>query len=141
MTADRWAEIERLYQACIEMEPSDRVRFLGDACAEEGVRREVESLLSHRNKELSFIDLSSPAVMGEMVTRNTSKVGQTIGHYQVVSFLGSGGMGDVYRARDIKLGRDVAIKVLPDEFSQDPERVRRSEREAKLLASLNHPNI
>ena len=67
--------------------------------------------------------------------------GQTFGHYQVISLLGKGGMGEVYRARDTRLGRDVAIKVLPLELTSDPERLARFEREARLLASLNHPNI
>ena len=67
--------------------------------------------------------------------------GSHLGHYEILEPIGKGGMGEVYRARDTKLGRDVAIKVLPEEFSQDKERVARFEREAKLLASLNHPNI
>ncbi len=67
--------------------------------------------------------------------------GKQLGSYEVLSHLGSGGMGDVYRARDTKLGREVAIKVLPDTFAQNPERLARFEREARLLAALNHPNI
>src|SRR4030043_974664 len=68
-------------------------------------------------------------------------IGKTLNHYQVSEKLGAGGMGEVYRAKDQKLGRDVAIKVLPEEFAKDADRVARFQREAKLLASLNHPNI
>jgi len=68
-------------------------------------------------------------------------IGKTLGHYQITSQLGKGGMGEVYQARDRKLDRDVAVKVLPEEFARDTDRVARFQREAKLLASLNHPNI
>src|SRR3989441_4048980 len=67
--------------------------------------------------------------------------GKTIGSFEVLSIVGRGGMGEVYRARDTKLKRDVAIKILPEEFSRDPDRVSRFQREAEVLASLNHPNI
>jgi eukaryotic-like serine/threonine-protein kinase len=70
-----------------------------------------------------------------------SLVGKTLGNFSVSTLLGRGGMGEVYRAKDRKLGRDVAIKVLPEEFARDADRVARFQREAKLLASLNHPNI
>jgi serine/threonine protein kinase len=66
--------------------------------------------------------------------------GRTFAHYEIISQLGKGGMGEVYQAKDRKLGRDVAIKVLPEEFAKDAERVARFQREAKLLASLKHPN-
>jgi serine/threonine protein kinase len=68
-------------------------------------------------------------------------IGRTLAHYEITSQIGKGGMGEVYQAKDMKLGRDVAIKVLPEEFARDHDRVARFQREAKLLASLNHPNI
>jgi serine/threonine protein kinase len=68
-------------------------------------------------------------------------VGKTLVHYEITAEIGKGGMGEVYQAKDTKLGRDVAIKVLPEEFAMDHDRVARFQREAKLLASLNHPNI
>src|SRR4030095_9665039 len=68
-------------------------------------------------------------------------LGQQLGSYEITALLGKGGMGEVYRARDLKLKREVAIKILPDEFSRDPNRVSRFHREAEVLASLNHPNI
>ena len=67
--------------------------------------------------------------------------GTRIGAYEIVSLLGAGGMGEVYRARDTKLGRDVALKILPDAFASDLDRLARFQREARVLASLNHPNI
>src|ERR1700704_5780505 len=68
-------------------------------------------------------------------------VGDRLGHYEIVAPIGAGGMGEVYRAHDTKLKRDVALKVLPDSFASDPERMARFQREAEVLASLNHPNI
>src|SRR5262249_46052003 len=117
-------------------------QFLARACRDEETRREVESLLSHGDA-VSFLEQPGLNLVAKVVAGNDSRtlLGLTIDKYQVVSVIGVGGMGVVYRARDTKLGRDVALKALPESFSLDPERVSRFEREARLLASLNHPNI
>lgn len=143
MTPEQWREVKRLFEASVELDASQRVVFLEEACAGEETRREVESLLARHDNESSFLERPALEDAARLVTQNRSElvVGQTVGRYQILSFIGAGGMGDVYRARDSKLGRDVALKVLPDEFSKDRERLIRSEREAKLLASLNHSNI
>src|SRR5262249_26293364 len=113
-----------------------RAAFLASACEGNDVlRREVESLLSHDGKA---VFLSTPAA----VTANGGMlVGQALGPYAIGARIGSGGMGDGYRARDQKLGRDVAIKGPPQVFTSDPERLARFEREAHVLAMLNHPHI
>jgi serine/threonine protein kinase/Tol biopolymer transport system component len=143
LNAEQWKEIERLYHASIELEPARRAQFLANACPHDEIRRKVELLLAHRDDPASFINRPGLEVAAEMITHNESDslVGRTIDQYQVLDLIGAGGMGLVYRARDTKLGRDVALKILPAEFSQDKERLIRSEREARLLASLNHPNI
>jgi eukaryotic-like serine/threonine-protein kinase len=143
MTPEQWKEVERLYHCAIELQPDKQAQFLDDSSVDEEVRREVESLVAHRQKQPSFIERRGLDVAADMFRQNPSinLVGRTIGHHEVRAFIGAGGMGEVYRAHDTRLSRDVAIKVLPAQFSEDPERLRRSEREAKLLASLNHPNI
>ena len=143
MKPEQWKEIERLYHASIELQPDRRTRFLAEACADIELRREVESLLASRDQGLSFVERAGVDVAADIIDRNHTEplIGRTIGHYQVLSLIGAGGMGVVYRARDTRLGRDVALKVLPEEFSRDRDYLDRSEREAKLLASLSHPNI
>ena len=143
MTPERWKQVERLYLDSIDLEPDERPRFLASAGVDEDVRGEVESLLAHRGPGLTFIERRGIDVAAEIVTRRPAEplVGKTVGRYHVTSLVGAGGMGVVYRARDTRLGRDVALKVFPEDFSDDPDRLLRSEREARLLAALNHPNI
>jgi serine/threonine protein kinase len=113
--------------------PAEREKFLRDACREDAsLRSEVESLLLHDGNPQAFETASE---------RRMNLIGQRIGVYEIRSLLGAGGMGEVYRARDTKLDRDVAIKVLPAEFAADPDRIARFEREARALATLNHPHI
>jgi serine/threonine protein kinase/pimeloyl-ACP methyl ester carboxylesterase len=154
MTPERWHTVERLYHAALEREPADRAAFLNGICADEQLRREVESLLGY--EELgSYLLQQRPWQPGATPTTATlagshrrqtpigteSLLGRQFGPYRILCALGAGGMGEVYRAHDSKLDRDVAIKTLPWEFERDSQRLARFRREARTLASLNHPNI
>ena len=144
MTPERWKQIEQLYHAALKLEPGQQSAFLQDACAaDEDLRREVESLLAHEPQGESFIEASAlegtaPAMAEKPVQ---SFVGQQLGSYKIVSLLGVGGMGEVYRARDTRLDRTVALKILPAEVAADSERMRRFTREAKAASALSHPNV
>ena len=138
---ERWATIDRLYHEALERSASERATFLAEACAgDDDLRRDVESLLEHDG---SAAFLSTPAAVqaGHVMPSGTSWIGQAVGPYAISARLGVGGMGEVYRARDQKLGRDVAIKILPAVFTSDPERLARFAREARVLAAINHPHI
>jgi hypothetical protein len=139
--SERWATVERLYHEALARDPQERAAFLSEACAgDDALRREVESLLDHDG---SAAFLSTPAAVqaGQITLSGSSLIGQSVGPYVIAARLGAGGMGEVYRARDQKLGRDVAIKILPPAFTSDPERLARFAREARVLAALNHPHI
>src|SRR6202165_259625 len=133
--SDRWQQIEELYHAARE----DRT-VLDKADPE--LRREVESLLV-QEKGAGFLESPALEVAAQQFAgdRGQDLIGRRIGSYEILSLLGAGGMGEVYRAKDTKLKREVALKVLPEAFANDPERMARFQREAEVLASLNHPNI
>jgi eukaryotic-like serine/threonine-protein kinase len=135
MTPDVWQRVKELLAGALEREPEDRTAYLDHACAEESVRREVELLLASIEKEDS--GFLKPYAVESCVLDS----GALLGSYQIHSRLGSGGMGDVYRARDTRLNREVAVKVLSPAFANDPTLLMRFRREAHVLASVNHPNI
>jgi serine/threonine protein kinase len=143
--AERWQQVSRIYSAALAREETARAAYLQDACAaDEALRREVESLLAGVAVER---DALRPQHSAEAAAEDPSApdfsagIGSRIGVYEIRELLGAGGMGEVYRGHDTTLGRDVAIKVLPLVFLQDRERRARFDREARLLAALNHPNI
>jgi len=142
MKPERWQQIDKLLEAALEQEESQREAFLKEACkGDEALRQEVASLLEHQSDHFMEEPAVGMAAEGLVKDQVQALVGKQMGSYKILSLLGKGGMGEVYRARDMTLEREVAIKVLPAEFTQDPGRLARFEREAKLLAALNHPNI
>jgi Tol biopolymer transport system component len=130
MDPDQLRHSQKLYHAAQTLAPENRAAFLDEVCGQDAeLRREVDSLLSLSQGATATL---SPGPL---------LLGASFGPYRIVSLLGAGGMGEVYRAHDVKLGRDVAIKMLPTEFACDPERLARFRGEARMLALLNHPNI
>ena len=144
MIPERWKRIEQLYHEARARTPGERARFLAAACADDDtLRREVETLLEESVSAEGFLDQPALARAAEAMTMAPVEAiaGRSMGVYRLQSLLGVGGMGEVYRAHDAKLGRDVAIKILPRGVTRDPDRLARFEREARMLAALNHPNI
>jgi Tol biopolymer transport system component len=144
MTPERYKQVGELYRAALELAPEQRAAFLAEACGDdEALRQEVASLLGYQAQGEGLIDQPALEVAARALAedRARSPVGQSVGHYQILSLLGKGGMGEVYRARDVRLGREVAIKVLPTEYAADADRLRRFEQEARAAGMLNHPNV
>ena len=140
----RWQLIEDIFHTALKRAPHDRARFLQHVCQEdETLRRQVESLLAAEGQKGDFLDSEAIRDTAKILVERGafSLVGNQVAHYQVLSLLGAGGMGEVYLAKDTKLSRKVALKLLPAQFGQDQERVRRFEREARAASALNHPNI
>ncbi len=146
MSADRQRLITDLCHAALERNASDRAAFLREACAgDEALRQEVESLLRYEHAADRFMERPAVEEVALLVSNhpesNVDLAGRRLGVYQIDARIGAGGMGEVYRARDTKLARDVAIKVLPRALTRSADSRARFEREARLLASLNHPHI
>jgi eukaryotic-like serine/threonine-protein kinase len=143
VTPERFRQIERLFHEARTRPLGVRGAFLAEACGgDEALRREVESLLAQPEFGPGVIDTGVRAMAADLATAPAaSLIGRRLGVYEIRAVLGSGGMGEVYRARDTRLGRDVAIKILPPAFTREADRLARFEREACVLASLDHPNI
>ena len=141
---DRWQQVEKICHAALELEESQRAAFREEACGDdEALRREVESLLRFDKPGDRFIEEPAMQVAAKMIAHEKpeSLIGRQLGAYQILSLLGTGGMGVVYKGRDTRLNRSVAIKVLPPDQLSDPERKRRFIQEARAASVLNHPIV
>src|SRR3989454_1834562 len=144
MTPERWQQVKNLFHSALERESNHRALFLDEACAgDASLRREVEALIASHEQTGSFIDSPAYELGAELLTEDQAEklVGQRIAHYEIVALLGSGGMGEVYLAHDTKLGREIALKLLPAQFTTDANRLRRFEQEAHAASTLSHPNV
>jgi serine/threonine protein kinase len=145
MKTERWQQVEQLYHAALERGAEDRAAFLTEACTgDESLRRDVESLLAYEARAENFIETPALDVAAKLIAKDriaTVVAGQSIGHYTITGPLGAGGMGEVYLADDNRLGRRVALKFLPEHFTQDKRHLRRFQQEARAIAALSHPNV
>lgn len=144
MTPERWRQVKELFHSALALEPHERRAFLQTACVgRDSLRREVESLLKAHELTGSFIDAPAYLAAAEMLSDEVEQLraGSSFACYEVIRALGRGGMGEVYLAEDKRLGRMVALKLLPTQVTQHGEHLRRFEREARAASSLNHPNI
>ena len=141
MTPERWKKLEALFHEALELQGEARTAFLAKVCGgDEQLHEEAERLIAAHEKEDSFMD--SPIVeKTAQQGHHRFELGHSIGPYKVIRQVGRGGMGEIYLAEDTRLGRKVALKMLPAEFTRDTERVRRFEQEARAASALNHPNI
>ena len=139
-----WPRVREVFEAALAAPATEQRAYVTAACGDDGaLLAAVEQLLASHDRAGSFLETPANATISDIgeTTGTTTFQGRRIGPYQITAWIGAGGMGEVYRARDAKLGRDVAIKILPTAFTSDPDRLARFEREARMLAALNHPHI
>jgi serine/threonine protein kinase/Tol biopolymer transport system component len=144
MTPERWQQVKQIFNSAIMYRPEERSSFISQACSgDEELRSEVESLIASHEESGSFIDKPAFEAAATLLANEKAELngGQNIGSYEVISFINRGGMGEVYLAEDKRLGRKVALKLLPASFTTDEDRLRRFEQEARAASALNHPNI
>ena len=144
MKAERWEKVIDLFQSALDRTPEERAAFLDESCHDDqDMRREVESLLTSHERAENFIEVPAFEAAPEFAPNDSpdALIGKSIGHYRIESLIGVGGMGEVYLARDERLGRKVALKFLPDSLTTEEPQLSRFKNEARTASALNHPNI
>jgi len=144
MSDANWQRVREVFDAALRQEPEQRQNYINKACGDdEELLTEVTSLFSSLEKSSEFLENPAVAHVADLIESSTKPLapGTRLGHYEVVRQIGSGGMGAVYLARDLKLDRSVAIKILNKQFSRDATNLERFVREAKAASALNHQNI
>src|SRR6201987_2876025 len=144
MTPELWQRITDVFDQAMTRGPKERIGFLEEACkGDRDLRKQVERLVKSHEKSGDFLESLAFAVAPELLTdnRDSASVGELIGHYRIESLIGIGGMGEVYLARDERLGRKVALKLLPERLTADETQLSRFKNEARSASALNHPNI
>ncbi|HSB08985.1 MAG TPA: protein kinase [Blastocatellia bacterium] len=144
MNPERWRQIDQVFQRAVELQPAERVAFLDEACSgDQALRDTVDAMLASDDSGLDSIEKAAWDVAASLFADEHPQLvpGQNIGRYQIISLIGRGGMGEVYLARDEKLNRKIALKLLPADYTRDKRRFRRFQQEAQAASALNHPNI
>ncbi|MBA3711402.1 MAG: protein kinase [Pyrinomonadaceae bacterium] len=144
MADENWQKVREVFDSALRRKPEERQKFVHEACGEDQtLLAEVESLLSSLDSAESFMETPAVAKVADMIEAETKQLeqGKCFGHYEIIRRIGSGGMGEVYLAKDQKLDRQVAVKILNEEFNRDESNLQRFISEAKAASALNHPNI
>jgi hypothetical protein len=140
MSDTNWYKVREIFDLALRRQPDERRRFLNEVCGDdETLLTEVESLLSSHDSAESFMETPAVARVADVIETNTKKLetGKCFGHYEIINQIGAGGMGEVYLAKDKKLDRNVAVKILNEEFSQDASNLNRFIREAKATSEYS----
>lgn len=144
-SAQRWQQIESLFHECLALPEESRSRFLEEQCGSDlELRKEIEALLASADEPMDFLEQPVVDAAHDLTSASAANLlspGTRLGHYEIVSFIGSGGMGQVYLARDIQLNRKVAVKILAPALALEKRGLRLFEKEARAASALNHPNI
>jgi non-specific serine/threonine protein kinase len=142
MTSERWQKIKGLFDAALEIEPEKRADFLKNACDDE-LRIEIEKLLASFEDADEFMEKPAFREVASLIIEPDTKLknGERVAHYEILRQIGEGGMGEVYLARDTRLNRQIALKALPKNLTDDQSRLQRFKLEAQTASALNHPNI